>query len=157
MDVGGDQNKINYINKITDKIMTHTTNYFDTFIEVAEDTKALCGTQPVSKKDKKAVAEIQYELIVKNPYKYSSDDILFQVYAARNDLTKAEYKVEREQFFSKGQPCFRASPLTKAYGFGIHCDNNGKVALYGVETDQYQHFLTDKKVKKLKAMRTSRK
>ncbi|MBX2966705.1 MAG: hypothetical protein KF845_11195 [Cyclobacteriaceae bacterium] len=133
----------------------HTTNYIDTFIEVADDTKASCGAQPPSK-DKKTVAEMQYELISKNPYKYTSDDVFFQVYADRNDLTKGEYKQAREQFFSKGQPCFRASPLTKTYGFGIHSDNKGKVALYGMETDKYQKFLKDSKIKKVKAMKSSK-
>jgi hypothetical protein len=135
----------------------HTTNYFDTFIEVAEDTKATSGTKPPSKGDKKTVAEMQYELIAKNPYKFTSDDILFQVFAERNDLTKAEQKKAREEFFSKGQACLRASPLTKTYGFGVHSDSNGKVALYGVETDEYQRFLSDKNIKKVKAMRTSKK
>jgi hypothetical protein len=142
-------------NKTTGKMNVHTTNYFNTFIEVSGDTKANCGTQPPSK-DKKTVAEMQYELIAKNPYKYTSDDILFQVYADRNDLARSEYIHAREQFFSKGQPCFRASPLTKNYGFGIHCDSNGKVALYGIETDEYQNFLADTKVKKVKAMKSSK-
>jgi hypothetical protein len=124
----------------------HSTNYFDTFIEVAEDTKADFGTVPPTK-EKKTVAEMQYELVAKNPYKFSSDDIFFQVFADRNDLTKAEYEKAREQFFSKGQPCFRASPLTKTYGFGIHCDKNGKVALYGMETEEYQSFLADNEIK----------
>lgn len=51
---------------------THTTNYFDTFIEVAEDTKAVSGTSPSSKGDRKTVAEMQYELIASNPYEYTS-------------------------------------------------------------------------------------
>lgn len=133
----------------------HSTNYFDTFIEVAEDTKADFGTIPPTK-EKKTVAEMQYELVAKTPYKYSSDDIFFQVFADRNDLTKAEYEKAREQFFSKGQPCFRASPLTKTYGFGIHSDKNGKVALYGMETAEYQKFLADTKIKKVKAMKSSK-
>ena len=135
---------------------THSTNYFDTFIEVAEDTKAETGTKPPTK-DKKTVAEMQYELISKNPYKYTSDDVLFQVYADRNDLTKGEYKQAREQFFSKGQPCFRASPLTKNYGFGVHSDNNGKIALYGMETEEYQKYLANTKIKKVKAMKSNSK
>ena len=135
----------------------HTTNYFDTFIEVAEDTKATCGTKPLSKGDKKSVAEIQYDLIVKNPYQYTSDDILFQVFAERNDLPPAEYKQAREQFFSKGQPCFRASPLTKHYGFGVHYDNVGKIAIYGIETQEYEKFVVDENLKKVKAMRISSK
>ena len=133
----------------------HSTNYFNTFIEVAEDTKADNGTKPPTK-DKKTVAEMQYEMIAKHPYKYTSDDVFFQVFADRKDLTKAEYKQARKQFFSKGQPCFRASPLTKTYGFGIHSDKNGKVALFGMETEEYQKFLVDTEIKKVKAMKSSR-
>lgn len=83
--------------------------------------------------------------------------MFFQVFADRNDLTDSEYSTAREQFFSKGQPCFRASPLTKTYGFGIDCDKNGKVALYGMETDEYENFLSNTKIKKIKAMRSSKK
>ncbi len=135
----------------------HTTNYLDTFIEVAEDTKVSCGTKPPSRADKKTIAEMQYEMLVHHPYKFTSDDILFQVYADRNDLTKAEYEQARQQFFSKGQPCFRASPLTKNYGFGIHADSNGKMAIFGMETEQYEKLQNDTKLKKVKAMRTSKK
>lgn len=97
----------------------HSTNYFDTFIEVSTDTKASCGTRPPSK-EKKTIAENQYELILNNPYKFTSDDICFHVFADRNNLPPAEHKQERERLFSKGQPCLRASPLTKTYGFGVH-------------------------------------
>jgi len=134
----------------------HTTNYFDTFIEVAEDTKADCGAKPPVK-EKRTIAEMQYELIVKNPYKYTSDDLLFKIFADRNDLTITEYKQAREEFFSKGRACLRASPLTKTYGFGIHFDKNGKVALYGMDTKQYQNFLNDIQIKKVKAMRSTKK
>lgn len=133
----------------------HSTNYFDTFIEVAEDTKVDKGYRPPTK-DKKTVAEMQYELIVQNPYKFTSDDLLFKVFAERNDVTKEEYEQVRTQLFSKGQACLRASPLTKTYGFGIHHDDNGKIALYGMETEEYQKFLADAKIKKVKAMKSSR-
>jgi hypothetical protein len=133
----------------------HSTNYFDTFIEVAEDTKAVSGSIPPSK-ETKTVAEMQYALISKNPYKYTSDDVFFQVFADRNDLIKAEYIKARELFFSKGQPCFRASPLTKTYGWGIHSNHQGKVALYGMESTEYQKFLKDNTIKKVKAMKSSK-
>ena len=135
----------------------HTTNYIDTFIEVAEDCPTDISEMPKSKGDNKTVAEMQFELVVKNPYKYTSDDVLFQVFADRNDLTKSEYKEAREQFFSKGQPCFRASPLTKRYGFGVYSDKDGKIAIFGKETKEYQQFLNDATIKKVKAMRTSKK
>ena len=96
-------------------------------------------------------------MLMNNPYKFTSDDIFFKVFADRHDLTKAEYKQARQQFFSKGQPCFRCSPLTKTYGFGVHADSNGKVAIYGMETDKYETLQNDPKLKKTKAMRTSKK
>lgn len=135
----------------------HTTNYFDTFIEVADDCPIDISEIPLPKGNNKTVAEMQFELLSKNPYKFTSDDIFFQVFADRNDLIQAEYKQAREQFFSKGQPCFRASPLTKRYGFGVHSDKDGKVAIFGRETKEYEQFVKDNKIKKVKAMRTSKK
>lgn len=134
---------------------THSTNYFNTLIEVAEDTKADCGTKPPSKA-RKTAAEMQYEMVAAHPYKYSSDDVFFQVFAERNDLTSAEWPQAREEFFSKGQPCFRASPLTKTYGFGVHSNNEGKVAIFGVETEEYQQRIADTNIKKVKAMKSRR-
>ena len=136
---------------------THTTNYFDTFIEVAEDIKVDAAKIPEEKNGKKTIASMEFEMLSKKPYKYTSDDVLFQVYADRHDLTKEEYKEAREEFFSKGQACFRASPLTKQYGFGVHFDKKGKMALYGMETKEYQQFLKDKNIEKVKAMRSARK
>ena len=133
-----------------------TTNYFDTLVEVAVDTKVSCGTKPSSKGNKKTVAERQYELLITNPYKFTSDELFFLLFAEKNNLPETEYKQEREKFFSKGQPCFRASPLTKIYGFGIHSDGNGKVAMFGMETEQYKQMQDDPKIKKVKALRTSK-
>lgn len=139
-----------------EKANIHTTNYFNTFIEVAEDTKVTEGTAPGIKNNKPTVAWLQYQLLIHNPYKFTSDEIIFQIYAKRNDLTESEMEMARRLFFSKGQACFRSSPLTKIYGFGIHANNEGRMALYGRETEQYGSFIKDKTVKKIKAMRTSR-
>ncbi len=53
-------------------------------------------------------------------------------------------------------PCLRASPLGKRYGWRIHNDANGKIALYAVESQEYEAFLTDSTVKRVKAMRSKR-
>jgi len=135
----------------------HSTNYFDTFIEVAEDTKALSGTPPLPKGAKRTIAFLQYEIISRNPYKFTSDEVFFQIFIERNDLTKSEIEEAKKKFFSKGQACFRASPLTKSYGFGIHSNENGKIALYGMETEEYQKYLSDNKIKKVIAMRSRKK
>jgi len=134
----------------------HTTNYTDTFIEVAPDCPATCGEVPPTNENAKTIASIQFEMIEKHPYQYTSDDILFQVYAERNDLTKSEYKQAREHFFSKGQPCFRSSPLTKRYGWGIHSDKDGKIAIYGCDTTEYKKKSSDTTLKVIKAMRSGK-
>lgn len=133
----------------------HSTNYIDTLIEVAEDTKVSQGNIPPTK-DKKTIAEMQYELITQFPYTYTSDELLFKIYADRNEVTEAEYQEAKNSFFSKGQACLRASPLTKNYGFGIHSNHEGKIALYGMETKEYFRFLHDANIKKVKAMRSSK-
>ncbi|WP_447641759.1 MULTISPECIES: DUF6157 family protein [Chitinophagaceae] len=133
----------------------HSTNYFNTFIEVAEDTKATIGTRPPSRKSK-TIATMQYDLIAHHPYKYSSDDVLFLVFAEKNDLTEAELPQAKKDFFSKGQACFRCSPLTKNYGFGVHSNSDGKVALIPMESENYQNFLADPNIKKVKAMKSKR-
>ncbi|WP_426791395.1 DUF6157 family protein [Sphingobacterium sp. WOUb80] len=134
---------------------THSTNYFNTLIMTATDTKVVKGTVPPSKHNK-TVAERQYELIVSAPYQYTSDDIIFQVYAERKDLMPDEYPLARTVFFSRGQACLRASPLTKTYGYGVHSNSEGKVALYGMETEEYQKFVKDGNTKKVKAMKSSK-
>lgn len=134
----------------------HTTNYTDTFIAVADDCTATAGEIPPAKGDAKSVAQLQFEMISKHPYAFTSDDVLFSVYATRNDISRGEMKKAREQFFSKGQPCFRASPLTKRYGWGVHSNAEGKIALFGCETKEYQQMLNNQKLKLVKAMKTSR-
>lgn len=135
---------------------TYSTNYENTFIEIAEDCPANTGEMPPLKDEKKSVANLQFEMLYHNPYKYTSDDVLFSVFALRKGFQRNEWDEQREAYFSKGQPCFRTSPLTKRYGFGIHNDKNGKIALYGVETEAYSQFVNDKTLKKVKAMRSKR-
>lgn len=135
---------------------THTTNYVDTFIEVAEDCPATKGEIPPLKEEGKSVARIQCDILSKNPYTYTSDDLLFQVYAERNHRGESDLQTARVLFFLKGRPCLCSSPLTKRYGWSIHSDGNGKVALYGVETSSYKKFTTDTAIKTVKAMRSKR-
>jgi hypothetical protein len=135
----------------------HSTNYINTFIEIAEDSPLSTGIMPPEKGDKKTVANLQFEMVYNNPYIYDSDDVLFGVFAKRKDFTEGELQEQRDHYFSKGQPCFRASPLTKKYGWGVHCNAEGKIAIYAAESEEYSKFLIDDKIKKLKAMRSSRK
>ena len=135
----------------------HTTNYYNTFIEIAEDCPTDKGEMPPIKGEKKSVANLQFDMLYEHPYEYTSDEVLFGVFAIRKEIEKGELDEQRDHYFSKGQPCFRASPLTKRYGWGIHSNEEGKIAMYGAETEEYRQFLADKSIKKVKAMRSKRK
>ncbi|MCB0395190.1 MAG: hypothetical protein KDD36_00970 [Flavobacteriales bacterium] len=134
----------------------HTTNYTNTFITVAEDCPAKTGEIPPAEKDRLTAAAIQHECIIKHPYQYTSDDILFLVYALHNELSLSEYDTAREVFFSKDQPCFRSSPLPRRYGWGVHFDARGKIAIYGMETPDYKKFAEDRNLNVIQAMRSSK-
>jgi hypothetical protein len=131
-----------------------STNYFNTLIEVAIDCPAAVGETPPVRAGKKTIANLQFEILHGHPYKFSSDDVLFAVFAARNQVPQDELAEQRQQFFAKGQPCFRASPLTKRYGWGVHSNVEGKIALYGVESEDYKRLIADESVVKKKAMRS---
>lgn len=111
-----------------------STNYRKTFIAVAEDSTATAGTVPGTPG---SVAALTYELISAAPYTLTSDDVLFAVHATRRGIAEEDRARAREEFFAKPQACLRASPLGKTFGWGIHHDAEGRVALYGVETERY--------------------
>lgn len=133
-----------------------TTNYINTFIAAADDCPATTAAIPAQRGTEKTAANIQFETIMDNPYKFTSDDVLFKVFALKNKINGTALAAEREKFFSKGQPCLRASPLTKRYGWGVHSDANGKIALYAVESAGYKKLLKDKSIEHVKAMRSKR-
>ncbi|MCB0283369.1 MAG: hypothetical protein KDF60_12365 [Calditrichaeota bacterium] len=135
----------------------YTTNYFNTFIEVAEDCPVNTAKIPVLRSGKKTAAYIQYEMISGQPYVYTSDDVLFQVYAEQNGIPPEGIETAKISFFAKGQPCMRASVLTKSYGWGVHCDAEGKVALYALESDTYKDLVLDSSMQHTRAMRSKRK
>ncbi|MGY1602563.1 DUF6157 family protein [Geodermatophilus sp. SYSU D00815] len=133
-----------------------TTNYQDTFIEVAEDSRATSGEVPPPRNGAPTVAGLQYAMLADAPYVHTSDDVLFEVHAQRRGVPAAEREAEREAFFSKGQPCFRASPLTKQYGWGVHCDGAGRIALVAVDSPEYAALAADPALRHLRAMRAKR-
>ncbi|MCW9705640.1 DUF6157 family protein [Fodinibius salsisoli] len=132
-----------------------TTNYFNTFIEVAEDCPVDKAEVP-PERSRKTKVRMQYELISENPYEYTSDDLIFHIYAKRHNISDSQREVEREAYFSKGRACLRSSSIGKRYGWGIHYDEDGKMALYGVESEKYDELAKDKNLDHLKAMRSSR-
>ncbi|WP_423149141.1 DUF6157 family protein [Rubrolithibacter danxiaensis] len=134
--------------------------YTNTFIKVSEDCPVKQSEIPVQKKDNKPAHVIQYELLINNPYKFGHEDLIFEVFIRQKGIPEetpaAEMEKIKEELFSKGHPCLRASALTKRYGFGAHYNEEQKIAIYPMESKEYNAFLNDKSVKILNAMRTKR-
>jgi Family of unknown function (DUF6157) len=133
----------------------HSTNYTNAFIEVADDCKTEVGVIPPEKTEK-TIARLHYELIKDNPYRYTSDEVVFTTYAAKNRIAAADLEQKRAEFFTKGQPCLRSSPLGKTYGWGIHYDSAAKMAIYARESVDYVRLQNDNTLKHLKAMKSAR-
>jgi hypothetical protein len=131
-------------------------NYYDTLIEVADDCPATEGRVPQARGGKKTKAVVEYELLVKDPYTYTEEDIAFEVYAVLHDVPRARRPKEREKFLSKGHPHLRVSALAKRYGWGIHNNSQGNIALVGVESLEYKRLIKDPRTTKVKAFRSTR-
>ena len=91
-------------------------------------------------KKEKTIARLQYEIRIKKPYQYSSDDIIFECYAIKSDISERKKQKEREKFFSKGQPYLRCSPMAKKHEFGFHHNSEGKVAIIPLETKNIKRY-----------------
>jgi hypothetical protein len=49
-----------------------------------------------------------------------------------------------------------SSPLTKRYGWGVHSNAKGKIAIYPLGSAEYKKHAKNGKLKYLKAMRSSK-
>ena len=96
-------------------------------------------------------------MIYKNPYSFTSDELLFDLHIQRNSIPDSELTAARKQFFSKGQACLRSSPLPKRYGWGFHFNEEGKIAICSAGSAEYEFLADDPNLTQLKAMRSSKK
>ena len=132
----------------------HTTNYQGTFIEVSEDCPIDHGEEPPIAENL-SIAALHYRLISERPYELTSDDVIFETHALRKGIDKDDAEA-RAEFFSKGQPCLRSSPLGKRYGWGTHHDAEGRVALVPRDSEEYAALAADDSLAHTRAMRSSR-
>jgi hypothetical protein len=124
----------------------HTTNYRDTLITVSTDCPVSEGTIP---EKPGTIATVQHALLGQ-PYAMTSDDLLYETHRARGG------DKSREEFFARPQACLRASPLVKQYGWGVHHDGEGRIALLDPQSDAYRRLLDDDAVRKTPGMRSKR-
>lgn len=137
-------------------------NYYNTFITIAEDCPVEQGKVPPDKKSGKTKAGIEFELAFNQPYAYTQEELMYEVHIRHNEFPEEQLAAVgeqiREEFFSKPKACMRASMLSKKFGWGIHFNAEGKLALVPMESAAYREFVEGKReeVKLLRAMRSSR-
>lgn len=131
-----------------------TTNYYDTLITIAEDSPIQASTVPDLKKP--SVAAQQYMWISKQPYELTSDDVIYRRVAEKQGVPDHLRAAAQQEYFQTGRACLRTSPLARQYGWGIHTNAEGKVALVAAESPEYAALVADDSVRKLRAMRKSR-
>lgn len=127
-------------------IEMHTTNYRDTLITVSADCPVSQGTIP---EKPGTIATVQHALLAR-PYALTSDDLLYETHRARGG------DKSREDFFARPQACLRASPLVKQFGWGVHHDSEGRIALLDPQGADYRDLLGDDAVRKTPGMRSKR-
>ncbi len=113
-------------------------NYVNTLIAVAPDCPVTEALPPPRRGTKASVAQIEFELLSKNPYGYTQEEVLWRTHVRHKGLSRAEAtRAARSSFLSRPQPCLRSSPLAKRYGWGLHFDREGKVAMVAIESRKY--------------------
>lgn len=128
----------------------------DTFITAADDSDAIMGRVPPARDGERTIARLHYDLLTDHPYEFDLDSFNFEVYCLKNHIAPEHRDAHRAEFFAKGHPCMRASPLTKTYGFGAHYDGAGRIAVYPVDSRAYARFVADPAIRKEPAMRSKR-
>lgn len=132
-------------------------SYKNTLITISEDSKVSSAKVPVIRNEKPTIAYIEYNLINNNPYKFTQEDVQFKTYLIKNQMEAENANGTSRTVLSKSKACFRASPLVKNYGWGIHYNNQGKIAIYDVNSEMYNQLLKQDDITKLKGMRSKRK
>jgi hypothetical protein len=114
----------------------------DTFVTIAADCPAKVGTVPSARGGAPTVPAIQHALLTAEPYRYDHQGLIWEVHRRREGIAEdgAETDAARRDLLSRPHPCLRASALPKRYGWGVHYDEAGRIAIYGVETERYREL-----------------
>lgn len=139
--------------------MSKEHNYYATFIAVAEDCPNATGEVPPVRVGKRSAANVHFEMAVEQAGTFTQEQILFATHLNAKGLDPAAHPEGGETwdaFYSKGQPCLRASALGKRYGWGVHFDAEGRVTAVAAGGDEYDRFAADADLAHTRAMRSRR-
>lgn len=132
----------------------------NTFVLVATDCPTTTAIVPPPRGETPTIAVIEYELLTAKPYSLTLEDLIFAKHVRRLGLSKAESKSQaaamRAELFARPHACMRASPLPKKFGWGVHHDAKGRMALYAMESPEYRRLAADVDLDLVPAMRSRR-
>lgn len=112
-------------------------------ILVAANCPVNKGTEPPDDRKSKTISRIKFELLTAKPYEFTEEEFFKNVHHVirnKSDLKIKSYLLARVQ-------------LARQWGWGIHRDSNGKLALVGWETPEYRRLKNDPSVKQTRAYR----
>jgi hypothetical protein len=112
-------------------------------IEMASDSTAVRGEVPPDNGMRKTIPRISYEVLADNPYRFDEREFYHEVHivrCGRPNLKIENYNIKR-------------LALVKRYGWGIHRNAGGKLALVACESSRYKELQADPQVKRTKAYR----
>ncbi len=132
------------------------------FVRVAPDCPVTAAVVPAARGGRPTVAVVEYELLIARPYRLTREDLIFETHVRRSGMSTGEAAARgpeiRAELFARPRACMRASALPKRYGWGVHYDGGGRLALYAMESADYRRFAegTVDGVKVVPAMRSRR-
>jgi hypothetical protein len=120
----------------------HTTNCFDTFIQVAEIAPRASARSRRPARGNPTVAGLHYKMITEAPYKYTSDDVVFATLRPGRQLdakaTKEGARPCPRRILLQGAGVSGGHQAWQALRLGRASDADGRVAIYAVDSKRYQ-------------------
>jgi hypothetical protein len=113
-------------------------------IIISEDSPTNKSLRP---DNENTVEHIKFEVLYNNPYRYTENEFFKEVHY--NIRGKRHLKIESYSIKRMG--------LVKRYGWGIHINEDKKIAIIPCESDRYTSLLNNPNVEKKKAYRNKGK
>ncbi len=124
-------------------------------ITPAPDCPVVQAQQPPQNPARATRAAIEHRLLTNAPYALDHKAFSHAIHikmARESGKTALDF----DAFHSKGQPCMRASPLTKRYGWAAHYDADGHLALIDPDSAAFRTLAANPDLPQKPAMRSKR-
>ena len=100
-------------------------------------------------------ANIEFDILKNAPYVIDHKTFSYQVHVQMAAIS-GKPPLTFDAFHQKGQPCMRASPLTKRLGWAAHYDRDGRLALIDPQGPAFTVLAADPELPQRAALRNRR-